>query len=570
MAARPTELEAPYIPSLVLAILAILLFFQNQFKRFQVYSIKEISSVHRLDLNLECDEIREIIEEQYPTDFMHKLPKETLTDTMKKLIECKILGYEKDKKIFNQFCGWENFYIKYPESFEEIGNFLIFEEMTTDALESLPVTFIIKKLKTFEGGGLINKLPIKKILKYLIKNGIDSDIWKLFNEQIFFEISSEERNLFMKYLYVISGIITTKDDDDDVILLLIRSENFLISSLITLSEGMLWNEYEDDWIERFCHVENILEKHLAIRKILRKRKDISDIKRSLIDSPISYQLKDAIINVLIKKEIVGVTTTSILSNVLLMTKPVDPNSQTYFDPSLEKYLSVPLTKFYKFENLFGFVGLSLEEFIEDPMVLLEFLRSFSADVEYILSVLDSVHVFDLVYNEKFPVCEWIRKSLELGSPKLLKKFYSYYKHLVKSEMAQIFREAKKREMIKNIWKFFVNEEMDIELKFLLLLPVGIYETILYLDFIDMSVDENVQIVGIVDDNRDRSYNTDNYKTNNYNNNNNNILNHCDLVKYLDESYKFYLKESKGLHQKRLNIKFNEMNGQDMGGLCAMK
>jgi hypothetical protein len=557
MSSLPTEIEFPPIMSIILTILTLILLLKHELKRFQVYeATKRIGYGYdefiHINLNWKCDKIRKLMGEQFTPDFMYKLSKENLVDSLKKLIDCKILDFEKDKKYFNQFSEWENFNLKHPETFLELGNLMKFEEMTSAALESLPVDFILDKIEKKFDGSLMKKLPIKKILNYLITNESYLNIWKLFDEQVFNEISPDERYLLMRYLnYISNSNLLT--DGENLLILLIRTENFLISSLISLKEGKLWNEDEDDWIERFSHVETILIEYLRVRRKLIARKDISDMMKSLIYSPISYKMKDAIKDVLIKKATVGVTITSILSNVLLMPKPIDPNIQ-FFDPPIRN-LSIHLLKFYKVGNIIqnrNNGNNEIEDFIKDPLVLLEFLRSYSDDPSYILNVLKSVHPFDLLKTEKFLICEWIKKSLELGSPQLLTFIYSNYKKLVKSEIATIFKEAKKEEMIKSSWMIFVDSEVEIELKFLLILPLGTFETILYLDFIDHS-ENDADNIGYLDYMDSASFNRVTTKNSD--------------LKFLDETYQFYLKESKGLQQNRLNIKFNGMSGQDTGGLC---
>lgn len=567
--AVPTELEYPPIFSMVLAILSLLLLFQNQLKTSPSYLNGRIYKEIRtggdvVDLsfvaNCECDKIRELIEELFEDEkeFMYKLTKENFIDSFKKLIECKILDIKKDKKFFNQFSDWENFNLKHPELFEEIGSLLKFEEMTTSSLESLPVYFILKRIETFDG--FINKLPMKKILNYLIENPQWGDVWKLFNEEVFNELSPEERKLLMKYLSKLYP-----NDEEDLILLLVRTENYLIYSLISLKGGKLWNENEDDWIERFVHVESIADEYLKIRRTSNLRKDISDFTRFYINSPISNKLKDAIKSLFIKKATVGVT--SILSNSLLIPKPYDPNI-LIDERRLTENLSIRLLNFYKIRNLIQLERFPFENFIQSSIILLEFLRSFSDDSISILKFLHSVHVFDLVYTEthKSSVCQWIRKALEIGSPEILNFIYFKYKNLIKSEMAGIFKIAKKEEIIKDICNFFANSEMEIELKFLLLLPLlfGSFETVLYLDFIDLDHEMKIRVSNGNESIRVNGRVKGDFESEMFNESSLKLLKLS--INFLDEAFGFYLKERKGLNQRRLNIKFRRMNGQDTGGL----
>ena len=530
----------PPITSILLAVLSFFLLFHKRLT--SVKEFLEISSESEIKLNfgvaLECEEIREIIKEfDGPEEFL-KLAKNISADSFKKLIECEILKIEKDKKFFNEFCDWENFNLKYPKEFEEFEEILRIEDMTTFSLESLPVQFIVKKVDKFDE--LIEKLPMKKILNNLIEES-NFQIWKSFNENVFNQLETDEQTILIKYLSNVPVIV-----EEDLLLLLLRTENFLISSLMTL-KGFNQSEYE--WIDRFHHVERILEKFLLIRRKLNQQK-----ATKFSNFLISKKLKDALKNIVLKID------TSILGNVLLIPKPFDPNLYPP-DEHQKTTTATTLLNFYKTEKLFESFEFNEFKFVKDPFILLEILKSFSDDPVLILQILESVHVFDLIYTEPFYVCEWIRKALELGSPAVLNFIYVNYKKIVKGEIKRVIEKAKKEEIVKNVLRFFDGYEIEDELKFLLLLPSKrLMDTQLHLDFIaDMTSHEN-GAANTVELHNINTVSIDNSLRLEYS---------ADLKmkrEFVEEAYRFYLKEQRRLGQQRLNVKFRMMNGQDTGGL----
>lgn len=583
---------APPISSIFIAILALLLILrrfllpnfsdeeilmlpQGFFGDSLYFDAEPLSRTDKITIEagLTCEQVLKFIKSRSKSredDFLIKMAKDLSAESVKVLLDCQALNSQDTDtfdNFFHEFADWTALKSTYPNIYNYITTYFPMElsKMSTWALKSFPVEDLLSKLTDLQDETLLCKLSIKKLLNHLIETVSENfDYWKLFTEACFELLPSVERCLVMKFLALIPKNVEIPRED--LLLLMVRCENFLLIQLDSLkffddpNYGGLDN---DDKIHKFGRIESFLDYFTEAIKAIHSHQDNLRV-------PVSCKLREALKQVSIHNCNSSGNTfihgRSNNSNLLIKSictiRPHDPMANL-FDPAKEtKPIKDALLTIFTIEHLFQFPSQSsFAELIESFQVtssfhILEVLRSFSSDIDEILQVSQSVQYTETEAFSAFPILEWLKKAFELDSPELLNFYLETYKNAIKLNLEKV------KGLIAAVnfdsLKFYLNSESSL-FKMILLQPKSFpmdRKEALIVDFVDSHERFELLTGAEVIGEGEEAGESASVK----------LTNNKKLREFMEEAFRFYLRNPNTLNHRRMVVRFREMKGQDTGGL----
>lgn len=666
-----SELVYPPIASIILAILAIFLFSHRQLlsigpagnigRHHYLLDDDDMETIaarkYEFSAGMTCREIGEEISRKYRDKTL--IAKFLGAKSLKRLIDCNLLEFDTslydwgdsdlgasdlgagdpgtnyiginhigasdigaaDKRVavhggaahynsvafLHEFADWSALNLDHPDVFTRLSSLIEIDQMTTQALKSLPIPFLVKKIQKLR---LIVKLPMKLMLTEIIttleRTAMTAEIpleylnfWKLFNLADCAQLDSPDRILLMRYFSLIGGKLI----GDDFLAWLVKSEVFLVAFLVDLQDYNLnivnghFIGRQDEfytWLEKYSEVESIVNHFIKSRLVLKQ----DFIKLFPISKVLRVSLVEASIGKIASKR-------SNLAKILMEPKPVDRNAGNYEmefgaggsqKPETTNFSKI-LGKLYNPASIFPGKERNFREFlreigmkIESPFLLLELLKYYSSDEEEILHFIKACHepstaareTVDAessagsldsssaagscssastagpaaVYDELGYVVEWVKLAFKLESPRIANFFINHYGRLLSADLPDIVLQAKSEGILHDPHKFYWHPDTGMETKAALMKRTSAAQKMengLVIDFVDF--DEEIQLLT-----SEEALNSEIESGRMKRENNRKIR------RVLKESFAYFLDRWESLKSYKVSIIFKEMDGQDTGGL----